>query len=89
MTTAAMSKSRTDASEKPGKQPKASNRTWSDESLAPEVDQELLKSLVRQQLPEKKARAVYQLIHSFKSWDLAHTKTLIAEHRDKQGNRKA
>lgn len=89
MTTAAMSKSRTDASQTPGKQPKASKRTWSDESLAPEVDHELLKSLVRQELPEKKARAVYQLIHSFKSWDAAHAKTLIAEHRGKQGGRKA
>jgi hypothetical protein len=32
-----------------------------DESLAPEVDEPLLRSLIRQELPEKVARTVYRL----------------------------
>ena len=50
-----------------------------DESLAPEVDEPLLRSLIRQELPEKVARAVYRLICSFASWHHAHTKLLLEE----------
>jgi hypothetical protein len=50
-----------------------------DESLAPEVDEGLLRSLIRQELPEKVARAVYRLICSFASWHRAHSKLLLEE----------
>lgn len=50
-----------------------------DESLAPEVDEGLLRSLIRQELPEKVDRAVYQLICQFASWHRAHTKLLLEE----------
>jgi hypothetical protein len=50
-----------------------------DESLAPKVDEPLLRSLIRQELPEKVARAVYRLICSFASWHHAHTKLLLEE----------
>ncbi|OYV96808.1 MAG: hypothetical protein B7Z73_00115 [Planctomycetia bacterium 21-64-5] len=50
-----------------------------DESLAPEVDEGLLRSLIRQELPEKVARALYRLICSFASWHHAHTKLLLEE----------
>ena len=52
-----------------------------DESLAPQVDQELLAALVRQELPEEDARLVYRLIHSFQSWSEAHTQIVAAEFR--------
>lgn len=52
-----------------------------DESLAPEVDEALLHSLIRQELPEKVARAVYRLICSFESWHRMHTKVLLEELR--------
>lgn len=50
-----------------------------DESLAPEVDRDLLLALVRRQLPEADARLVYRLIYSFKSWSEMHTQLLIEE----------
>jgi hypothetical protein len=50
-----------------------------DEALAPEVDEALLRRLVRQELPENVARALYRLISSFASWHQAHTKALLAE----------
>lgn len=52
-----------------------------DESLAPEVDRDLLQALVRRELPEADARLVYRLIHSFQSWNEAHTQVLIEEFR--------
>ena len=50
-----------------------------DESLAPQIDERLLRALVRRQLSEETARAVYRLIHSFKSWMDAHSRVLIEE----------
>lgn len=50
-----------------------------DESLAPEVDEGILRSLIRQELPEKVDRAVYRLICQFASWHRAHTKLLLEE----------
>lgn len=50
-----------------------------DESMAPEVDEGLLRSLIRQELPEKISRALYRLICSFASWHHAHTKLLLEE----------
>lgn len=52
-----------------------------DESLAPEVDERLLRRLIRQELPEKVARAVYRRIYSFKSWHHAHAQVLLDELR--------
>lgn len=50
-----------------------------DDSLAPEVDERLLRRLVRQELPEQVARAVYRLICSFKSWHSAHAQVMLDE----------
>lgn len=50
-----------------------------DESLAPQVDEVLLRKLIRQELPENVARATYRLICSFASWHHAHSKLLLAE----------
>ena len=52
-----------------------------DESLAPEIDEDLLRALVHRKLPEKSARLVYLLIYSFKSWYDAHTRILVEEFR--------
>ena len=60
-------------------------RQFQDESLAPEVDRELLQALVRRELTEETARAVYHLIHSFRSWNEAHAQILIEEFRRTQG----
>jgi hypothetical protein len=56
-----------------------------DEAQAPTVDNELLVKLVRGELPERSARAVYRLVHSFKSWTNAHAQVVIAEYRRDQG----
>ena len=50
-----------------------------DESLAPEVDRELLMRLIRSELSEEASRAVYRLIHCFKSWRDLHAE-LTASH---------
>jgi hypothetical protein len=50
-----------------------------DDLLAPEVDEGLLRLLVRQELPETIARAVYRLIYSFARWHRAHAKVLLDE----------
>lgn len=50
-----------------------------DESLAPAVNEAVLRSLVRQELPERGARAVYRLIYAFRSWHEAHAKILLEE----------
>jgi hypothetical protein len=52
---------------------------WHDESLAPDVDRGLLVALVQKKLSDESARAVYRLIHSFKSWHTAHQEALVAE----------
>jgi hypothetical protein len=58
--------------------------TFDDESCAPEVDRDLLVSLVDQELHEGKARLVYRLIYSFKSWYDAHTEVLIEQFRSRR-----
>jgi hypothetical protein len=50
-----------------------------DESLAPEIDHDLLVRLVRRELPEEQARAVYHLIHAFQSWTDAHAQVVTDE----------
>lgn len=60
------------------------NRTplvFEDESVAPEVDCDVLSSLVRGELPEDQARLIYRLVYSFKSWCDAHSEILIKEAR--------
>lgn len=56
-----------------------------DESLAPEIDRELLRALARKQLSEAKARAVYELVHRFASWNRAHGEVLLEEFRRSRG----
>lgn len=56
-----------------------------DEDLAPEVDRELLWALVRQELEEHTARAVYRLVYSFQSWNDAHTEILVGEFHRREG----
>jgi hypothetical protein len=53
---------------------------FKDESLAPDVDRDILMSLVRRDLPEDQARLVYMLTYSFKSWSDAHLEALTEEH---------
>lgn len=55
-----------------------------DEELAPEVDHDLLRALVRKELPPEEARLVYRLIGAFKSWDEAHTAMIVAEFRSRK-----
>lgn len=50
-----------------------------DESLAPEVDERLLRRLVRRELPEIVVPAVYRRIFSFKSWHRAHAQIVLDE----------
>jgi hypothetical protein len=50
-----------------------------DEALAPAIDEPLLRQLVRQELPENVARAVYRLIYSFSSWHQAYGTLLLDE----------
>lgn len=52
-----------------------------DESLAPEVDESLLRRLVRRELPEIVVPAVYRRILSFKSWHRAHAQIVLDEFR--------
>jgi hypothetical protein len=52
-----------------------------DESLAPKVDQALIKALVRRELSTADARAVYRLVYSFKSWSEAHINALVRDSR--------
>jgi hypothetical protein len=44
---------------------------------APPVDEELLRALVRQELPEQQAREVFALIHTYTAWDDAHERALL------------
>lgn len=55
-----------------------------DESLAPEVDRDLLLALVRRQLSEDDSRLLYRLIYSFRSWNEAHAQVLIEEFQRRQ-----
>jgi len=50
-----------------------------DDDLAPEVDCDLLRRLVRKELPVEDARLLYELIYAFRTWDDAHTQLIVAE----------
>lgn len=52
---------------------------FADESIAPEVDRNVLLMLARGELPEEQARLVYRLVHTFKSWCEAHVEVLTEE----------
>ena len=56
-----------------------------EESLAPELDEDLLRALVRRELSKASSRLVYRLIYSFKSWQEAHTRILVEEFRRNYG----
>lgn len=58
---------------------------FQDDGLAPEVDYQLLRALVRRTLTEDKARSAYRLIHSFQSWNEAHQRVLAQEFRKDAG----
>jgi hypothetical protein len=81
MISATMPKARPTGTDSRSTPPPATRRKWSDESLAPAIDERLLQELVQGKLAEPKARALYRLIHSFKSWDEAHTQAMLAEQR--------
>lgn len=51
-----------------------------DESLAPEVDRELLLKFVRRELSDASARTVSHLIVAFESWAKAHETILLDEY---------
>jgi hypothetical protein len=52
---------------------------FSDESLAPEIDLGLLRSLVRRELAEADERLVHRLTICFESWRDAHNEILTKE----------
>ena len=52
-----------------------------DDDLAPDIDLDLLRQLVRRQLLPSQARLVYGLVHAFRSWDEAHTAIIVEEFR--------
>lgn len=54
---------------------------FKDESIAPEVGRDVLRALVRRELPDGEARLIYLLIFSFKSWRDAHVEVLTEEYR--------
>ena len=55
------------------------------EDLAPTVDEEFLRRLVRREVPDEIARGLYELIDSFRSWHDAYLKISVEEyHRWKQ-----
>gem|GEM_PF-4230721 len=49
----------------------------SDDRDAPEVDRDLLRRLVRKELPKELVRAVYRLIHAFDTWKKAFAEIVI------------
>jgi hypothetical protein len=49
----------------------------SDDRVAPEVDRNLLRRLVRKELPNELVRAVYRLIHAFDTWKKAFAEIVI------------
>jgi hypothetical protein len=51
------------------------------DELAPDVDEGLIRALVRRELAEEDARAVYRLIHVFDSWNQVHARIIIEEFR--------
>lgn len=52
-----------------------------DESLAPTVDESLLRTLLRRELPEEEARAALLLVISFKSWYDAYRRVMLDEYQ--------
>jgi hypothetical protein len=56
------------------------------EGAAPPIDRALLRAVVRQQLSELAARFVYRLVHSYKSWNDAHSEILVEEFRRQSRN---
>lgn len=52
-----------------------------EEDSAPPVDRELLGRLVRCELSDDQTRAVSLLVHSYRSWDEAHTVILVEHYR--------
>ena len=53
----------------------------SDPRDAPEVDREILRKLVRKELPKDSVGAAYMLIHAFDSWKEAFAQIVIEEFR--------
>ena len=76
-----------------------SNSLWSELGIpapqaigcgpAPEVDRELLRRLVRQELPEQAARMTHRLIDAYPEWNEAHAQLLIEEFRRRESGEKA
>lgn len=52
-----------------------------DDRLAPDVDRDFLRKLVRDELPEKDASIACRLIIAFRSWSEAHKQILADEGR--------
>jgi len=57
-----------------------------DDRLAPDVDREFLRKLVRDELPEPAASAACRLIIAFRSWSEAHKQILAEERRGPMRN---
>jgi hypothetical protein len=53
------------------------------EGQAPPVDWEILRRLVRQELPEQAARMTFRLIDSYSEWNAAHAKLLVDEFKSR------
>ena len=48
-----------------------------DESLAPPLDRELIRQMVRHELPEEREKAIGKLVVLFKSWSDAHREIVL------------
>jgi hypothetical protein len=59
---------------------------FSDASLAPEVEWDLVRALVRKQLDESDSCLVQRLIVCFESWRDAHNEVMIEEFRSGTGH---
>ncbi|MEX0710900.1 MAG: hypothetical protein WD278_01035 [Pirellulales bacterium] len=62
-------------------------RKYLDEAKAPEVDEDVLRRLARQELTPEEAHEVFGLIESFESWTRAFSRALAVEfqRREEQG----
>jgi len=59
------------------------------DGTAPPVDGELLRRLVRQELPEQAARMAFRLIDAYREWNMAHAQLLVDEFKSRQADERS
>ena len=58
-----------------------------DESRAPPLDRELIRQMVRHELPEEREKEVGKLVVLFKSWSDAHYEIILEEMARRRGKK--